>query len=145
MRAAGDFDFDRVHEIAAPVAGGFDIGAEMDEYEKYGRGGNARINDTAMTTKKVPVDISSYKPKVENRVWYISETDLDWISIGCYILGTGGGGNPYSHMLRMREILRAGGIIRVISPHDLKDDDLVGCGGGAGSPTVGIEKLEGDA
>jgi DUF917 family protein len=32
----------------------------------------------------------------------------------------------------------------VISPDDLKDDDRVGCGGGAGSPTVGIEKLSAD-
>ena len=42
------------------------------------------------------------------------------------------------------EHLRAGGVIKVVNPYDLKDDDLVGCGGGAGSPTVGIEKLQGD-
>ena len=47
-------------------------------------------------------------------------------------------------MLRVRGMLRAGGTIRVVSPDDLKDDDRVGCGGGAGSPTVGIEKLAGD-
>lgn len=74
-------------------------------------------------------------------MWYISETDLDWITLGCYILGTGGGGSPYSSMLRVRGILRAGGVIRVISPDDLNDDDLVGSGGGAGSPTVGVQKL----
>jgi DUF917 family protein len=89
-------------------------------------------------------DIASYKPNVQGRDWIISETDVSWISIGCYILGTGGGGSPYGHMLRLREIMRAGGIVRVISPDDLHDTDLVACGGGKGSPTVGHEKLTGN-
>lgn len=119
----------------------------MDEYEKV----NTAKSTTNDTTKEVcasitpaPVDILTYKPTVKDRTWYVSETDLEWVSTGCYILGTGGGGSPYSHMLRMREILRAGGVVRVINPQDLKDDDAVGCGGGMGSPTVGIEKLQGD-
>lgn len=41
-------------------------------------------------------------------------------------------------------MVRSGAVIRVINPVDLPDDALVGCGGGAGSPTVGIEKLPGD-
>ncbi len=40
--------------------------------------------------------------------------------------------------------MRNGGIVRVISPYDLKDDDLVACGGGKGSPTVSMEKLAGN-
>jgi DUF917 family protein len=90
------------------------------------------------------VDIATYKPRVVNREWWISEIDLDWITTGCYILGTGGGGSPYSTMLRVRGILRSGGTVRVVSPGDLKEDDRVGSGGGAGSPTVGIEKLSAD-
>jgi len=39
---------------------------------------------------------------------------------------------------------RAGAILRVISPQDLKDDDIVACGGAKGSPQVSIEKLYGD-
>lgn len=116
----------------------------MDAYEKQGNKPRATTNGVKKSTPVEPVDIASYKPNVVDRVWYVSETDLDWMSIGCYILGTGGGGSPYSHMLRMRGILRDGGVIRVINPHDLKDDDQVGCGGGSGSPTVGIEKLPGD-
>lgn len=116
----------------------------MSEYEKHGKARTTEFDGMHKKVEKPPIDISSYKPRVEGRVWYVSEVDLDWITIGCYILGTGGGGSPYSSMLRMREIIRAGGIIRVVNPHDLKDDDLVGCGGGSGSPTVGIEKLQGD-
>lgn len=117
---------------------------DMDAYEKIGNKLQHNGTDMKKHVTIKPVDISTYKPRVIDRVWYVSETDLDWMSTGCYILGTGGGGSPYSHMLRMRSILRDGGVIRVINPHDLKDDDQVGCGGGAGSPTVGIEKLPGD-
>ncbi len=47
-------------------------------------------------------------------------------------------------MIRLREDLRRGAVVKVISPKDLKDDDSVGGGGGVGSPTVGIEKLAGN-
>ncbi|THZ22592.1 DUF917-domain-containing protein, partial [Aureobasidium pullulans] len=117
-------------------------GAAQDS--KDGNKPHSAINGIEKHVSVEPVNISTYKPKVVDRVWYVSETDLDWMSVGCYILGTGGGGSPYSHMLRMRSLLRDGDVIRVINPYDLKDDDQVGCGGGAGSPTVGIEKLPGD-
>lgn len=41
------------------------------------------------------------------------------------------------------QMIRRGDVVRVISPDDLKDLDLVACGGGKGSPTVGMEKLPG--
>lgn len=98
-----------------------------------------------MVEEAEEVDIATYRPTVRNRVWYINETDLAWISTGCYILGTGGGGTPYPFMIQLREKLRSGAVVRVMNPVDLADDAQVGCGGGAGSPTVGIEKLAGDA
>ncbi|KAJ7838246.1 hypothetical protein B0H14DRAFT_3109634 [Mycena olivaceomarginata] len=67
------------------------------------------------------------------REWIISEIDLEWISTGCYILGTGGGGTPYPHFVRLREMMRNGAVVR--------DSAVVACGGGKGSPTVSIEKL----
>jgi hypothetical protein len=145
LRAAGDFDYSRSGDFAElhvddqtvdVTANSDDTGEAIETSAEEGVEGEV---DAA-----TDVDIAAYKPRVENRIWYISEADLAWITIGCYILGTGGGGSPYSTMLRVRGILRAGGVIRVISPEDLKDDDLVGSGGGAGSPTVGIEKLAGD-
>jgi hypothetical protein len=111
------------------------------ENGKNGGSGNGKAGKVDSGSS---VDIAAYRPTIKGREWLISELDLDWISTGCYILGTGGGGSPYSSMLRLRSILRGGGVVRVIDPNDLKDDDLVGCGGGAGSPTVGIEKLQGD-
>jgi hypothetical protein len=139
----GDFDFSR--EAAAELEvlpNGSDEGDEMGEFEKKPASSSKEFEK--LETISEQVDIKSYKPKIQGREWIISETDLEWISTGCYILGTGGGGSPYGHMLRLREIMRNGGVVRVISPDDLKDDDLVACGGGKGSPTVSIEKLPGD-
>ncbi|KAI3328960.1 hydantoinase [Xylariaceae sp. AK1471] len=143
VRAAGDFDYSRTDISAVPVdEPGPRDDVQMGEYEKSADGPSRKPAAPLRVTEEI--DIDSYKPDVRNRVWNISETDLAWVSVGCYILGTGGGGSPYSSMVRIREMLRRGVMIRVVSPADLPDDAAVGCGGGAGSPTVGIEKLAGD-
>ncbi|KAL6711918.1 hypothetical protein ACN47E_002961 [Coniothyrium glycines] len=148
VRAAGDFDFSRASDFAELRVAKATEERTLDENNSNTVQKELTppsIEDTLLDSEDVTnINIATYKPKVENREWWISETDLDWISIGCYILGTGGGGSPYSTMLRVRGILRSGGSVRVVSPDDLKDDDRVGCGGGAGSPTVGIEKLSAD-
>jgi len=145
VRAAGDFDFSRAGDFID-----LNVTQEGSNVETGSKvtGDAIAAPSTEEASSEVDaateIDIVAYKPKVANREWWISETDLDWITIGCYILGTGGGGSPYSTMLRVRGILRSGGKIRVVSPDDLKDDARVGSGGGAGSPTVGIEKLSAD-
>ncbi|KAK7422720.1 hypothetical protein QQX98_001508 [Neonectria punicea] len=140
VRASGDFDFTRDDLTQTPVGEADGSEQEMGSYEKV-----ARKTETKSKVKaKEEIDILTYRPNVKDRVWSVSETDLSWIAIGCYILGTGGGGSPYSLMIRIRTQLRNGAIARIISPDDLPDDAQVGCGGAAGSPTVGIEKLAGD-
>lgn len=151
VRAAGEFDFSRTDIVTVPETKGEEGNVQSNDMGQYEKAAN--VNGTADyadkskksgSTEITQVDLDTYRPTVRDRIWYVSETDLAFITTGCYILGTGGGGSPYSHMVRLRSILRAGGIVRVISPDDLQDDDRVGCGGGMGSPTVGIEKLQGD-
>ncbi|KAL5116927.1 hypothetical protein ACEQ8H_005144 [Pleosporales sp. CAS-2024a] len=147
VRAAGDFDFSRSSDFV-----GLNVRNEGEEDAAATPRDNstdvpavpAHDEEAAEHDETLDIDIAAYKPLIKNREWFISEVDLYWITIGCYILGTGGGGSPYSTMLRVRGILRSGGLVRVVSPDDLKDDDRVGCGGGMGSPTVGIEKLYAD-
>lgn len=144
VRAAGDFDFSRSNDFVD-----LNVTKDVDSSETWLEDSKdiaaPSANDTSTESDAPPnVNIAAYVPKVVKREWWISEVDLHWITIGCYILGTGGGGSPYSTMLRVRGILRSGGTVRVVSPDDLKDDARVGCGGGAGSPTVGIEKLQSD-
>lgn len=113
---------------------------EMDSYEKSAKDQSSKRD----TKEEEDFDILAYRPDVRERTWYISERDVSWIATGCYILGTGGGGSPYGLMIRLRSQLRNGAIVRVVNPEDLSDNARVGCGGGAGSPTVAIEKLAGD-
>ncbi|WWC72806.1 uncharacterized protein I206_106770 [Kwoniella pini CBS 10737] len=83
-----------------------------------------------------------YTPTISDKgEWLLSEIDADWIATGCYILGCGGGGSPYSKALALREIIRAGGSISIIDMKMLEDDGLVIWGGGIGSPEVSQERL----
>ncbi|CAG9950164.1 unnamed protein product [Clonostachys rosea f. rosea IK726] len=149
IKAVGDFDYSRTNfeEVSATadvkVDGFADDGNHIEQ--KTVNGENSKdLPSTSRSLVLTKEDVMSYKPSVINRQWLLSETDLEFITIGCYILGTGGGGSPYQHFLRLRELLRGGAKVRVISPQDLNDDDIIACGGGKGSPQVSIEKPYGD-
>ncbi|KAF9877488.1 hydantoinase/oxoprolinase [Colletotrichum karsti] len=144
IKAVGDFDFSRTNfdESATIPDDYLDEPTAPLEKKAITDGHDTKPSSQSLVYTKDY--INSYKPRIVNREWLLSETDLDWITIGCYILGTGGGGSPYQHMLRLREMMRDGATVRIISPWDLKDDDIVACGGGKGSPQVSIEKPYGD-
>ncbi|KAF4443845.1 hypothetical protein F53441_11304 [Fusarium austroafricanum] len=139
IRASGNFDFSK--DAATP-----ETWEEADEHQEtydYKKGAK-KIGSDHDPQNVEDFDILVYRPDVRKRTWYLSERDVSWIATGCYILGTGGGGSPYGLMIRLRTQLRNGATIRVVNPEDLPDNARVGCGGGAGSPTVAIEKLAGD-
>jgi N-methylhydantoinase A/oxoprolinase/acetone carboxylase beta subunit len=101
--------------------------------------------DKDNSTGEKEVNIETYRPHVdENRVWYLSETDLAFIAAGCYILGTGGGGSPYTDYLQTRQLLRTGESITIVDAADFKDDALLVPIGAIGSPAVGVERPGGD-
>jgi len=91
-----------------------------------------------------PQNIISYTPRVKDSQWFLSEIDLEWISDGCYVLGCGGGGSPLHMFLELREMVRAGAVIRVVDPGSLTPDALIGWGGALGSPEVCSERLLGN-
>ena len=71
----------------------------------------------------------------------ISEADLDDLATGSWILGTGGGGDPYHSLLEARQLYAAGRRVSLMDPLDLADDDLVACVGQMGAPVVIQEKM----
>jgi len=73
--------------------------------------------------------------------WDVTPADLEAIEIGANVLGTGGGGNPYTVKLYARELLKQGKRIAVVDPLTLPDDALVVAVGGMGAPTVSIERI----
>ncbi|KAI9150603.1 putative D-/L-hydantoinase subunit A [Paramyrothecium foliicola] len=91
------------------------------------------------------VDLTQYRPEVRQGVWYVSEVDLELISTGCGVLGTGGGGPTHHEYLKSLHSLRTSdqGRMRIISPKALKDTDMICFGSWYGSPSVINERIAG--
>jgi uncharacterized protein len=65
---------------------------------------------------------------------YLTGEELDFLARGSWILGTGGGGSPYSSYLSLRQHYKDGGKIELLNPHELADDDLVAVFSTMGAP-----------
>ncbi|KAF9869954.1 hydantoinase/oxoprolinase [Colletotrichum karsti] len=87
------------------------------------------------------VDLKNYRPQVDaSGLWTLSETDLRFLSIGCYILGCGGGGSPYAPYLELKQLLTEGETMKIIRIEDLKDDEMMPPIASVGTPAVSIER-----
>lgn len=71
----------------------------------------------------------------------ISETDLEPLAVGAWILGAGGGGNPHHAYLNLRQLYASGKTVSLLDPEDLADDALVAVVSTMGAPLVGEERL----
>ena len=71
----------------------------------------------------------------------LSIEDIESLAVGAWVLGTGGGGNPYLPLLNMRALYGEGHRVQLMPAADLADDDLVAGAGGMGAPLVGIERM----
>ena len=71
----------------------------------------------------------------------ITADDIESLAVGAWILGTGGGGNPYLSLLNMRRLYREGHRVQLMPASDLADDDQVAVVANVGAPLVGLERL----
>src|SRR5437762_11315653 len=71
----------------------------------------------------------------------VSIDDIESLALGAWILGTGGGGNPYQGLLNMRQLYREGRRVALLDPAELADDDLVAVVSQMGAPLVMQERL----
>ncbi len=71
----------------------------------------------------------------------LSLEDIESLAVGAWVLGTGGGGNPYLALLNMRALYKEGHRVRLVSAFDLGDDAYIGPLAGFGAPLVGQERL----
>ncbi|MBE9607581.1 DUF917 domain-containing protein [Acetobacteraceae bacterium H6797] len=67
--------------------------------------------------------------------------DIEALSVGAWILGTGGGGSPYLALLNMRRLYAESKRVNLMQPEDLADDDMVAVVSNMGAPLVGQERL----
>ncbi|KAI7928942.1 hydantoinase [Pyricularia oryzae] len=145
-------------EVALP-AGHARVYAEMlrtpsENYEKAvdeevsgsagARTGNT--GDARQVDAEAPVvNPDCYRPEItSDGHWKVSQTDIHFLSIGCYILGCGGGGSTYTHHLELRQLLHEGHDVRIVETTSLGDDDVLVPVAGVGTPAVGIERPGGD-
>ena len=71
----------------------------------------------------------------------ITPDDVESLAVGAWVLGTGGGGNPYLSLLNMRLLHKEGKRVQLMDASDLDDDASVAVIAGMGAPLVGIERL----
>lgn len=71
----------------------------------------------------------------------INRDDLEPLATGAWILGTGGGGSPYTSYLNVRKYYDEGGHVDLIDPMELADDDLVAVVSTMGAPLVFQERM----
>ncbi|RSL87793.1 hypothetical protein BHE90_006272 [Fusarium euwallaceae] len=88
-----------------------------------------------------PILTASYRPKIVDGRWTLSEIDLDLIAEGCAILGCGGGGDVYASHLSVKKLFASGGSVGVIPPKDLPDEGFIPAVAVMGSPSTFSERL----
>jgi DUF917 family protein len=74
----------------------------------------------------------------------LSLEDIESLAVGAWVMGTGGGGNPYLSLLNMRALYRAGHRVQLVAASELADDAWIGPLAGFGAPLVGQERLNDD-
>ena len=136
VKAIGDLDM-AAEAQEQRIAGVEDEESEAEKSKDFA----AKVLD------EPPVNPLTYRPDVtRNKTtdipeWHISEIDLQYLSVGMYVLGCAGGGNPESTRIQLRDQLRAGYKMKVIDASALKKNASVWWGGHMGSPAVSVERL----
>ncbi|KAK3934039.1 hypothetical protein QBC46DRAFT_359298, partial [Diplogelasinospora grovesii] len=90
------------------------------------------------------IDLETYRPDLRGDLWYISDTDLQFLQLGTGVLGVGSCGEPYPTYIACQQELRKGKEITVRRQGSIEDLSVVLVGGFMGSPTVYLERIPGD-
>lgn len=151
VKAVGDMDYDRVMAEADDSTQAIQLNSGGGEIYKNSAANGDTVKVEDGTSIMSTIRVEEYRPRITSeREWIVSEIDLEFISLGAYILGAGGGGSPYSLFLRMREFVRNGVEIKIVDINELvQKNKEAGIDGriitisGAGSPTVSVEQIDG--
>ncbi|KAI4796834.1 DUF917-domain-containing protein, partial [Aureobasidium sp. EXF-8845] len=137
VKAVGELDISLQSQTAME-----DVDSEVEHEEE----GVKKV--AAKTVEILQVDPRTYVPSMVkneatgNPEWILSETDIDFLSRGCYVLGCAGGGSTAASRLQLREMIRQGHKMRVVDASSLAEDALIYWGGFMGSPAVSVERLQ---
>jgi uncharacterized protein len=79
--------------------------------------------------------------QVQAAMRLIERDELELLATGAWILGAGGGGNPYLAWLNLCTLYKNGTRVALLDPMALADDDAVAIVASVGAPLVGRERL----
>ncbi|KAH9818123.1 Hydantoinase A-domain-containing protein [Teratosphaeria destructans] len=139
VKAVGELDI-----TSAPSLLDDDSSQDADEMEDEA----AKSFTATKVFDEPPADPSTYRPTIVKNAdtgvkeWIISETDLEYLADGCYVLGCAGGGSPNASRIQLRDMVRQGYKLRCVDASALKDDAVVYWGGHMGSPATSNERLQ---
>ena len=134
VQVVGELDTGTSVAVEVPeVAFGLDFDHDLD----LGKFPDNQPNEKHLKSVSISSKFDlTYQPTIINREWILNEIDLEFMSIGCYILGCAGGGSPYAMYLQARELIRSGEKLRIIDIADLPSAAELIPIGKMGSPMI---------
>lgn len=149
VKVVGDIDYDSTFKVTKgtmeQISNGVDDDdEENDEYISEEVFKSAQVS----RIQKEAINYAEYRPTVVDGEWILSETDIDFISAGAYILGCGGGGDPNPDAIELKRLIREGARLRVMTLDEFeKKTEGKGTAinvGYCGSPLISGERLHGN-
>ena len=89
-------------------------------------------------------NLVSYYSRICDKTWTLSAIDIDWLSIGCYIFGCGGGGSPHLSAIAVKQLLIQGKSLTIVNARDLPPTAILPPICLIGSPMVSVERPGGN-
>ena len=140
VKAVGELDIN-----SAPSS--MDDAAVNEDEDVFEEAEAAKNFSSQKIMDEPPVNPVTYKPEVilnketQNHEWIVSETDINYLADGCYVLGCAGGGSPAAVRIQLTDMIRNGHRMRIVDHSTLKDDANIYWGGFMGSPATSVERL----
>lgn len=139
VKVVGDVDYNKALDLAKSAK-------FSDENEKSSLQTEQVFKHSKVSNREtIEFDYPSYVPNVHDGIWTLTDTDVDFIGSGAYILGCGGGGDPHSSVIELMRMVKSGKKINIVTL-DKFAEMTHGKGrainvGYFGSPTISGEKL----
>lgn len=151
-RAVGDLDFDRLARGEHLSAEEGSAGAASDPLQPSpALSATTPTTPHATPTTAAPPraldfgpELAAARDRFAGRGWRLTEEDVECMSIGSGILGSGGGGSCLLARLRLLAALREGLEVRIITPADVPEEGVVLPLAMMGAPSVLREQLPSD-
>jgi hypothetical protein len=130
--------------------------ADVNGLESYTKGDDSKATSYDVVSH---LDLEAYRPRLEGNLWYLSQTDLQFLQDGAGVLGVGSCGDPYPSYVACLGALARGEEITIKKQDSISDDAVLLIAGFMvspllifpisvadplkGSPTVYLERIPG--